>query len=1035
MDTVELKLLLNQEYYLKQKDYWTEKLIGNIGTVCLSGAKNNKCFENAEFSYIFEDEFAKRVKKLAKDSKIAIYAIMSTILTMLLNRYSMEEDIMFVSPLYGEEHKEKEINNFVLIRNMIRRTQCFKECLMQMKKCLMDSYNNQDYPLDMLYQLEKSSYIGCSLDGLHHEPSDDILKTAELFFKFKVENEALSLNITYKNDLFTEERVEDICRSYSNLLKSMLEDPDKEIGLLNMISEDTIKSQLSGVFTELDDFISLKEMFEKQVQLNGEKTAYVCGNEEISYHSLNEKANRVASFLQSKNLQVGEFVGVMFPRSIHMMVAIQGIIKSGLAYVPIDISYPVNRINYILRDSKITYLLVQEDILQDINVQGVECINIKELDLDEYSKENPNTEIDKSKPAYVLYTSGSTGNPKGVVIGNEAVSNFRNGMIPFIGLSEHDCMLALTTICFDISFLELLYPLTLGAKVVIATEEESSNIEKLVEVAEKNYVNILQATPYRFFIMLKYEQFTKFLKKIDCICSTGERFPEGLYPLLSAHTNAKIVNCYGPTETCIYSTIKYIESEQDITIGTPIVNTDIYILDEQLRILPAGAKGHLFIGGRGLALGYLNKSELTQEKFIINPGDGKQIYQTGDVAYINTNDEIVYIGRVDNQIKLRGFRVELGEIENCIKKHLDIKDAVTVIQTDDKKIDHIVAFIVSDKQIFADEMHTILEQYLPYYMIPSFFVQLEKIPLMQNGKADRKGLAENRDYIQNMNQYVEPENETQKELVQIWSNILHIDYDKVGIDHLFMDLGGNSIQLVQMHQKLVEKYHTELSVTDLFKYKTIREIIKHLEEKNDLLKELNGIQLDDSYVPTEVYDNTVRNKKIELETVLVEKLYHVSNVMNIEITDILAAVFSYLLYEISKEETAYVYVSLLEDKFTDIFKEIRIDLSDIENINEFLMYIHLGYQNADQHYKLADLMEKKPKRNHYLISYVYDRRAVSGNFDLLELFDFILHMEKVMEETVVLKFTYRPRKIREDLFDRLVVMFKDILNEIFQEMK
>jgi polyketide synthase PksJ len=610
----------------------------------------------------------------------------------------------------------------------------------------------------------------------------------------------------------------------------------------------------------------------------------------ITYRELNETSDQLASLLKEKGIKPDTIIGIMMDRSVEMIIGLLGILKAGGAYLPMDPEYPQRRIKYILEKSSVRILLTRADLIgkcKEITLTG-EILDITARNL--YLKNKPGNRADAltvkpSAPgdlAYVIYTSGSTGNPKGILVRHKNVINFIKGMTSKIGFSPGKTILALTTISFDIFLLETLLPVTCGLKVVTADENQQKDPGLLAGVILKHQVNMLQLTPASLKSLLSSRDDLRCLQGVEELMVGGEPFPKNLFERVKEKYQGKIYNLYGPTETTVWSTIKYLTSTlpQDLNIGKPISNTRIYIVNSHNRLQPPGIPGELLIAGAGVGAGYLNNPELTAEKFYLRrpggalfektappgpprknfllegtrglapllsgknprqpyshapiPSPQSPIYHTGDLARWLPNGEIEFLQRIDQQVKLRGFRIQLEEIENQLLNHQDIKEVVVIDKEEENNEKYLCAYIVcadevmSHQALNSTELKKFLSLTLPDYMIPSMFIQLEEIPLTPNGKVDRKalGLYEHGKRLKTGVEYAAPQNNIEKIIANTWKKLLQTD--EIGIHDNFFDLGGNSLKIIRLNNQLKDIFKQDIPVVTMFRYPTIHALSRYL---------------------------------------------------------------------------------------------------------------------------------------------------------------------------------------------------------------
>jgi amino acid adenylation domain-containing protein len=599
--------------------------------------------------------------------------------------------------------------------------------------------------------------------------------------------------------------------------------------------------------------IPLNCLIEEQAGINPQKAAIIFEQQTITYSELNERANRFAHYLWEQGINFEYPIGIYLNRSIDMVAAILAVVKMGGTYIPLDSSYPYDRIRYIINDAKIALVITENSLLADIQNIPAQKLVLEDIHekLPGYSPDNPGLRFEASKRLYVIYTSGSTGNPKGVQISHQAVVNFLMSMRKEPGISAEDKVLFITTICFDISGLELYLPLISGATMVMATSETAADGVKLAEYIDRHDVTLMQATPSTYRILIDTNWKGK--QNLKLLCG-GEALTRELAEVLLTK-GSSVWNLYGPTETTIWSMIYRVEhGEGPVSIGKPIDNTQIYILNEAMEEVAEGEVGELYIGGDGLSMGYLGRPELTGERFVLNPlADGSErIYRTGDLAR-REKGLVYYEGRTDFQVKIRGYRIELGEIENTLEKHPLVKQAVAVA-LESKAGDAVLAVYYTRsgaQPVKSDVLRTYLKSKLPEYMVPSLLTELEAFPLTLNGKIDRKSLMSmGIEPEKPQNKYVPPTSPLEKEIAQLWEEMLELSC--ISIDENFLELGGHSLLANRMLARINRTYDIRLTLMEfLTEGLTIADLSRLIEIKllstlsesdmEEMMSELEGI--------------------------------------------------------------------------------------------------------------------------------------------------------------------------------------------------
>ena len=552
-------------------------------------------------------------------------------------------------------------------------------------------------------------------------------------------------------------------------------------------------------------------LFEEQAERNPNKVAIIACDRTLTYRELNEEANRIAHSLIKRGVGVGDIVAFALPRKSYLISTMLGILKSGAAYLPIDPDYPQDRIEYMLSDSG-AKLLISEN-------------NIKKL-LQNNSTVNPCVNMSSDNICYCIYTSGSTGKPKGTLLSHAGVANYvdnNNNVVHKIIKSTYKSIVSVTTVCFDIFVTESLLPLTNGMEIILADEEQSKSQSELNALLKLTPADVIQTTPTKMKTLISNNRNLDYLEQVKAIILGGETLDNSLVEELRRITKAEIFNIYGPTETTVCATNGKIEN--DITIGKPIANTQIYITDKYMQITPIGVTGELCIAGDGVGAGYLNRPELTAEKFIDNPFGKGKLYKTGDLAYWREDGNIVYVGRNDFQVKIRGLRIELGEIENAMNSIDGVSQSVVVVRKNAEGRQLICAFYTGEEK-HAKEIRSIIGKKLPKYMLPHIFTHIAEMPLTSSGKVNRKALPEiDLENIETTVEFVEPKNDAERNLVDSVKAVLNCE--KVSTLDNFFDVGGDSLKAIELASKLESRGY-EVQVKTIFECGTIQELAKKL---------------------------------------------------------------------------------------------------------------------------------------------------------------------------------------------------------------
>ena len=865
----------------KQQAYWLKTLVNptvlNLPTDQPRPALPS--YQANRQSLTLDSQFTEQLKQFSRKQGCTLLMTLLSVYNVLIHRLTGQDDILVGLPASGRGLLDSEgmvgyCTHFLPIRSQLVGNLTFADYLKQMRGVLLSAYEHQDYPFALLLNqlnLPRNTSRSPLIDvSFNLEPAISLPQMRELEVgllpqSISFKDRDLHLNVTemgrealidcdYNTDLFNNETIERWLGHFQTLLQAVINDPQqnlRELPLLSPAQRQQLLVDWNNTKTDYPQDQCIHQLFEAQVERTPDAIAVVFETQQLTYTELNCRANQLAHYLQSLGVGPEVLVGILVERSLEMIVGLLGILKAGGAYVPLDPDYPIERISFMLKDAAVKVLLTQQQLIDKLPEHQAQlfCLDANWTFISESSTLNLINTVTSENLAYVIYTSGSTGLPKGVQIPHSGVTNFLYSMKQKLGLTAKDILLAVTTICFDIAALEFYLPLLVGSQVVLLRREQTTDGRKLSEKLVQSGATIMQATPASWQLLLGSEWPGNHQLKILC---GGEALPPELSHQLLQRSEC-LWNVYGPTETTIWSTIYQVESDLQATdtkdtfesIGRPIFNTQIYILDSNLQPVPIGIPGELHIGGAGLARGYLNRPELTEEKFISNPfdnskvnGQNSKLYKTGDLARYLPDGNIKYLGRIDNQVKIRGFRIELGEIEVVLSHRPDVQTTAVIVREDTPGDKRLVAYVVlaDDSQTTSSELRQFLANQLPAYLVPNTFVILDSLPLTPNGKCDRRALPLPNPELNRSVDYVAPDNPTQEAIAAIFSQVLKLE--KVGIyDNLF-EMGGNSLQATQVISRLRESFSLELPLRRLFEQPTVADLALAVTEIHATLEKL-----------------------------------------------------------------------------------------------------------------------------------------------------------------------------------------------------
>jgi amino acid adenylation domain-containing protein len=874
-------LLLLTLKFVKQKEYWTKKLSGDIEKTEIPFDHYKKIEKpylpqktRNKIEFQVPGNLCSRLVNLSKGSNLSIYIILLAALKILASRYTSQEDIIIVSPIYKLNISEETINDRVFIRETVRGDMTCKELILNTRESVLQAYENQDYPFDKLTGFllptpdpaNDSSFsdITCSLSSIHDPKNLEAVNT-RLTFSFAQENHKLDGWILYDPDVYERFYLEQVLNHYINILDISIGDVNKKVRGISFLSEEE-KQRLLFEFNDTTTGYprekTIHELFEEQVERTPDHTALLgqipnsksqipnaFSGMYLSYRELNEKSGQLAFFLlKERGVGPDSIVGILLEHSIEMIIGILSILKAGGAYLPIDPNDPEARINYMLAHSGVKILLASPGPQVKVKEESIVLIDISHLLSFSTSTLTSTCQVSPANLAYVIFTSGSTGKPKAVMVEHQGVVNYTCWAIKNYVGNEKVTFPLFTSLSFDLTVTSIFTPLLSGNSIIMYEgERKETLIEKLIE---DNRVGVVKLTPSHLKLILEpvWQSFQSSGKKINSSIQQfivgGENLDTQLAGRITQlfHKAVKIYNEYGPTEgtvgCMIYQFCPRTDTRSSVPIGRAVHNLHIYLLDKNKKPVPRGAVGELYISGDGAARGYLNRPELTGERFMRDPFiPGKRMYKTGDLGLWLPDGNIEFRGRIDQQVKIRGYRIELGEIESQLLKHEKVKEAVVLAREisgttsgDKNKDKYLCAYIVSNGKPTTSELRKHLNRTLPDFMIPSYFMELENIPLTPNGKIDRRNLPA--PGIPSTSEYTAPGDEIEKRLVEIWSQVLGIAQNMISIHANFFQLGGHSLKATILTSRIHKELNVKVALLEIFRTPTIEGLAQYIKKTN-----------------------------------------------------------------------------------------------------------------------------------------------------------------------------------------------------------
>ncbi|HEC84258.1 MAG TPA: amino acid adenylation domain-containing protein, partial [Thioploca sp.] len=851
---------LSGEVLQKQLNYWQQQLTDVPALLELPTDHPRppiQRFQGRIQAFEINHELSNALNQLSQQADATLFMTLLTAFVTLLRRYSGSDDIVVGSPIAGRNNRKTEsligffVNTLVLRLNRSGNPS-FLDLLAHVRQVCLEAYAHQEVPFEQLvdvlqpernlshtplfqvvFVLQNTPTENLALANLSISPfaTEHVTAKFDLTLSMTETAHGISGRFEYNTDLFNADTITRLVGHFKTLLASLVTNPAQSVAELSLLTEKE-KHQLlvewNNTAVAYPQDQCLHQLFEAQVERTPEAIAVVFEDQQLTYQALNTKANQLAHHLQTLGVKPEVLVGICVERSVEMVIGLLGILKAGGAYLPLDPAYPMARLAFMLEDAKVKVLLSQSSLVDKLPSHQAQVVYLDTEDnrFSQLSSDNPRSEVSSLNLAYVIYTSGSTGKPKGVAIEHYSTVTLLFWSKTNFTPKQLAGVLASTSLSFDLSVFELFVPLSWGGKVILV-----ENALSLPALSDEVGVTLINTVPSAISELVKINGLPT---SVEVVNLAGEPLSHQLVQqIYQIDTIRQVFNLYGPSEDTTYSTFILVRSNDSPTIGCPIANTKIFILDKYLQPTPIGVQGELHIGGAGLARCYLNRPELTAEKFIPNfLSDDKnaRIYKTGDLARYLQNGNIEYLGRIDNQVKIRGFRIELNEIEAVLGQHPKVQENAVVVHETSKTNKRLVAYIVPHLgQIIENtELRGFLKERLPDYMIPSVFVTKETLPLTPNGKIDRRTLvgwverSETHQFQLSENTFVAPRTPEEELLAGIWADLLGIE--RVGVHDNFFEIGGHSLLATQVMSRLRDTFAVELPLRLLFESPTIAEL-------------------------------------------------------------------------------------------------------------------------------------------------------------------------------------------------------------------
>ncbi|NOQ27508.1 MAG: amino acid adenylation domain-containing protein, partial [Bacteroidales bacterium] len=846
-----------QEFIKNQEQYWLNKFEEEIPILNLPIDYVRPLMQNhegARVRFVLSKEETEGIRFLTKENDLTLYMSLLSVFSILLSKLSRQEDIVVGTPIAGRNHADLEnivgiFVNTLSIRNEVRGEETIQEFVSNLKQTVLGAYENQNYQFEdlvdkisvdrdtsrnpifdvmfnLLNQAEYKSSVNVDVDNSHKKGISkfDLNLTAIEF------DNSIFLNLEYCTRLFKKETIDRFIVYFKKIVSQIARNSELKISAIDILSKEE-KHQLLYEFNNTKaDYPkdkTIHQLFEEQVNKIPDNIAIICGDEQLTYEELNKRSEQLASSLAYNGIVSGDKVGLILERSLEMLIGIFGILKAGGVYVPIDPTFPENRIKYII-DSSESKLVLSERIYNHNNKEyPIPFIFFEDIDFSNNKVSEYKPKIVSGDLSYIIYTSGSTGNPKGVQVEHRSLTNLLYFLQDQYPITIKDSYLLKTSYCFDVSISEIFGWILGGGSLSILGKDQEKDSSKIIDAILKHkitHINFVPTALKSFSQSLTVIDQVR-LKSLKFLLIAGEAlYQDHLQEFNKLNLDIHIANLYGPTEATVYTShYKVIpETLETVSIGKPISNYSIFILDNRNKLQPIGIPGELCISGIGLARGYMGNPTLSSEKFIDHPfNEGERLYRTGDLARWLPDGNIEFSGRLDHQVKIRGFRIELGEIENTLLKHERINECL-VLAREENEDKYLCAYILSKEELNHEELRTYMSAQLPDYMVPSYFVQLNELPLTSNGKVNRKALPAPE--IKAGDDYIAPSTKIEESLLEIWSEVLKVPKEEISTTTSFFAIGGHSLKATILVSKIHKELSVKLPLNEVFQQQTIKKM-------------------------------------------------------------------------------------------------------------------------------------------------------------------------------------------------------------------
>ncbi|NDI34210.1 non-ribosomal peptide synthetase [Chengkuizengella sediminis] len=996
------------------------------------------------------------IHHFTRQNDITLASLFYSVWGILLQKYNQTSDVVFGTTVSGRTNFTKAVEEEMVglfihtipLRIQSKYTDTVKDVIHSVDRSLQLRSEFENTPLVDIEQYADEQPLFQSIVVLENYPLDvsnqidsllkidgyDMVETTnfELTLGLKTFNDLFEIEFSYDTSKFSKQMIQRMGGHFTFILKQIIHYQElklSELELVTTIEKEQIFNSFNPLIVKNKKIDLVHLMFEKQVEKSPNQIAVVSDGLQYTYKEMNEKANQLARYLRKRGISSNDRVAITIERSAYLLISTLGILKAGATYIPIDENYSSERISYILNDSQAEVWITQSGIEKKINFDGL-VIHINDEDIYKGEALNLQNTYHFENIAYIIYTSGSTGNPKGVKVTHANLSNYVEAFQREFNLTRNDVILQQSSFSFD-QFAEEVYPILLnGGSIVMADRLDVMDMRTLLQLIHDHHISIISCSP----LLLNELNKQQGLEKVHTFISGGDILKYEFFSNLVKHS--KIYNTYGPTEATVCATYYQcgLDSLKNIPIGRPIHNYNVYILDELNHLMPIGVYGEICITGHGVASGYVNHEQLSNEKFISDPFQSHlRMYKTGDMGKWLPDGNIQYLGRNDDQVKIRGFRIELGEIEFNLRSHNAVEEAFILAVDDVDGQKQIAAYVKLIEEVDSIEFRDFLSDKLPHYMIPTSFYKIDTIPKTSNGKLDKKRLIQCKDRLNE--EILDDESfisESEQKIKQVWMEVLEVE--KVGIHDQFFDVGGNSILLMQLHSQLEKRFNWGTNIVDLFNHPTIAKLAKfidHNQQKIDLMGKLSYQKLPSQYFHMNMQASGMNKVRYHIDSDFVKSIRSIASDHQVNLLDVLLAMYLYLFTEVSGEKAAQV--QYLKEYGEEVIP-LKIEIHKLGGFAQLFQVVNElrrgdGYHETYTLNSIHYLTLKKEKN--FILPFIYNNTDVSIDAKFLEFFDITCCVEEDEKaDSLTVTFKFNDRKIKKDMMSFLIKAYVNLLKQL-----